>query len=115
MIKPAAILLLALANAFATCLSGHDESQYGAISATPLGGLCCRDRNLQSGVGVEIWKENELCGTVDHDRLRNFARQRRPENLVAIVESMLEHPSMKPATKKELVDFTSDWFRAVHI
>jgi len=69
---------------------------------------------FKSGVGVEVWKENELCGTVDHDRLRDFARQRRPENLVAIVEAMLERPAMTPATKKELVDFTSDWFRAAH-
>jgi len=81
----------------------------------PLEGSVVATAIFKSGVGVEIWKENELCGTVDHDHLRNFARQRRPENLVVIVEAMLEHPSMKPATKKELVDFTSDWFRAVHI
>jgi len=81
----------------------------------PLEGSAVATAIFKSGVGVEIWNENELCRTVDHDRLRNFARQRRPENLVAIVEAMLEHPSMKPATKKELVDFTSDWFRAVHI
>ena len=67
----------------------------------PLEGSTVATAIFKSGIGVEVWKENELCGTVDDDRLRKFARARRPENLVAIVEAMLEHPSVKPATKKD--------------
>jgi hypothetical protein len=69
---------------------------------------------FKGGIGVEVWKENELCGTVDHDRLRYLVRLRRPENLVALIEALLERPAMTPASKKELLDFTQDWFRAAH-
>ena len=80
----------------------------------PLEGAAFATAIFKAGVGVEVWKENELCGTVDHDRLRVFARQRRPDSLVAMIDAMLERPAMTSATRKELVDFTSDWFRAVH-